>query len=93
MEHVPVDVDARALDRLADRRAAEDGVGDLRDRAREAHRACAAEGEARAAGLEHERRRHHARQALAGRTGAVADDVELAEHVVQLRAAAEDTRP
>ena len=72
--------------------AAQHGVRDLRDRAGEANRAGAAEGEPRAAVLEHERRRHHARQPRAGARGAFADHVELAEHVVQLRAAAEDPR-
>ncbi len=46
----------------------------------------------RPAGVEHECRRHHARQALAGRLLVRSDHVELAEHVVQLRAIAEDTR-
>ena len=47
--------------------AAQDRVGDLGDRAGEPDRAGAAEREPRAAVLEHERRRHHARQPLAGR--------------------------
>ena len=43
--------------------------------------------------LEHERRRHHARAAASpGARGSGADHVELAEHVVELCAAAKDTR-
>ena len=92
VEHVAVDVQARPVDRLGDGRAAQDRVGDLGDRPGEPNRAGAAEREPRTAVLEHERRRHHARQPLAGRLRGVADDVELAEHVVQLGAAAEDAR-
>ena len=43
--------------------------------------------------VEHERRSHHAREPGTRVAGLVADHVELAEHVVQLEAVAEDARP
>ena len=92
MEIVAFDVNARALDRLRDRGAAQNGIRDLRDRAGQANRAGAAEREPRAAVVEHDRRRHHAREPRAGNLRPLADHVELAEHVVQLRAAAKDPR-
>ena len=68
-----------------------DSGDDLQDRAREPHRPCAPDHEARRALVEHERRGHHARQAGAGIAVLRPDHVELAEHVVELEAVAEDT--
>ena len=64
-----------------------------RNRAREADGAGASDDQPRPPGLEHERRGHHAGEAVAGLLRPAADDVELSEHVVQLRPAAEDAGP
>ena len=63
-----LDVEPRPADRILDPEpAARRPRRRLHDRPREPHRAGAAEHEPRAAAVEHERRRHHARQPLAGR--------------------------
>ena len=64
---------------------------DLQDRAAQADRACAADDEPGPAALEHERGRHHAREAAPDRSAPTAPDgieVVLAEHVVEMDARA-----
>ena len=89
------DVEARPRDRLRHARACDRRRRrPARSRRRAApSRRCRAS--ARAPVLEHERRRHHARQPLARDLLVVADHVELAEHVVELGSAADrcPTRP
>ena len=79
-----LEVHARPLDRLAHvEPVPDDVVHDLEDRAAQAHRAGAADDEARTIAAEHDRGSHHARQAQA-RTRARGDEVVLAQHVVQV---------
>ncbi len=79
------------VDRLRDAEPVPDDVRDhLHDRPAQADRAGAADDEPRPPVADDDRRRHHARQPAArlGRPGA--DEVVLAEHVVQLDAGARD---
>src|SRR2546430_12411066 len=61
--------------------------GHLQDRATQARAAGAADHETRAALAQDDRRRHHRRQPLARTRGA--DEIELAEHVVQVDSGAD----
>ena len=94
VDGLAVDVEPRAGDRLLDGKPLADDAGDhLEDRAREPNGARAADDESRLVVREHERRSHHARKPGTRIAGLLADHVELAEHVVQLEAVAEDARP
>ena len=89
----PLHVQARRADGLGDVHPLQEPPRHERDRTRQADGAGASDDEPRLSGLEHERRGHHAREPVAGLLRPPADDVELSEHVVQLRPAAEDARP
>jgi len=84
-----LDMDPWGADRVTDMRPTQDSPGPLRDSPRETHRAGAPDDELGTAVVEHERRRHHAREPVARRLLMRPDHVELAEHVVELRAAPE----
>ena len=94
MERRILDMQPGRVDRLGDGHAAEHAPGDLGDRSGKPHRARASEDERGAGPTRGRRRGHHARRAARpGLRSPRADHVELAEHVVELRAAAEDARP
>src|SRR5436305_13143590 len=85
-----LEMNARLLNRGADVHPVDDDVEDeLQDRTAEPDRAGASDDESRAAVVEYERRRHHARQPASG-SDASPDGIKvvLAEHVVEVEAGA-----
>ena len=92
VHRLAVDVESRARDRLGDRQTmADDPRDDLEDRSGEPNRARASGDQPRLPLLvEHERRRHHAREPRPRLPRLEPDHVSLTQHVVQLEAVTED---